>query len=181
MNFFPTRKASPWCFKHLGVSKERYSGGAQKSKFVWIKGLFPPVTSDTEACPAGVALKRIQKAYPYGNLASNLLGCVGQDKGGVSIIGLEGVELIFETYLRGVSGVIKTVESKSMTNVKTWDMDSVISANFDPSDHRRYHPEHRRRRSAIVKVYKPKSAFILVMNLQTGELLAIANRELRQQ
>jgi len=170
--------------KYLGVSKEKILQAAlKKSKFVWIKRAIPTeVTSEIQklALPGVYFKNEFKRVYPYGNLASNLLGCVGQDKGGdLDNKGLEGVELIFETYLRGVSGVIKKqFESKSMTNVKTWDMDSRyfggISIHLTIDDIIQSIAE--KEVEEIVKVYKPKSAFIIVMNPQTGELLAIANR-----
>jgi len=170
--------------KHLGIGHEKVIQAAQrKSKFIWLKRDVPPetVAELMRLSLPGVYFKNeFRRIYPYGDMAANLIGCVRQDPSGVlDNKGREGVEAIFDNYLRGVSGVIKKqFEAKALTSIKSWDLDSRyfggLSVHLTIDDIIQNIIE--KEIGDLYKEYSPKSAFILVMNPQTGEILGMANR-----
>ncbi len=170
--------------KRLGVNKEKVLQAAlRKSKFVWIKRAVSDETAEEiqKLNLPGVYFKNeFKRVYPYGGLASNLLGCVGQDGGGIlDNKGLEGIELVYNSYLKGITGVIKKqFESKAAAGAKNWDVDSRyfggVSIHLTIDDIIQSIIE--KELDYLYKFYKPKSAFIIVQNPLSGELLGIASR-----
>jgi stage V sporulation protein D (sporulation-specific penicillin-binding protein) len=170
--------------RRLGINKEKIlQASLRKSKFVWIKRAVSDESAEEiqKLNLPGVYFKNeFKRVYPYGNLASNLLGCVGQDGNGIlDNKGLEGVELVFNNYLKGVTGTIKKqFESKAMSGAKNWDVDSRyfggVSIHLTIDDIIQSIIENELDR--LYKDYKPKSTFIIVQNPLTGELLGIATR-----
>nr|HPG58996.1 penicillin-binding transpeptidase domain-containing protein [Candidatus Wallbacteria bacterium] len=170
--------------KRLGINKEKVlQSSLRKSKFVWIKRAVADETAEEiqKLNLPGVYFKNeFKRIYPYGGLASNLLGCVGQDGGGIlDNKGLEGIEAIYNNYLKGVTGVIKKqFDSKAIAGAKSWDIDSRyfggVSIHLTIDDIIQSIIE--KELDQIYKFYKPKSTFIIVQNPLTGELLGIATR-----
>lgn len=170
--------------KHLGIPHEKVIQAAQrKSKFVWIKRDVPQealAEIQRLSLPGVYFRNEFKRIYPYGDMAANVIGCVGQDPAGVlDNKGREGIEAIFDNYLRGVSGVVKKqFEARALTSIKSWDLDSRyfggISIHLTIDDIIQSILE--KEIADLYRQFTPKSAFIIVMNPQTGEILGMANR-----
>jgi stage V sporulation protein D (sporulation-specific penicillin-binding protein) len=170
--------------KRLGIPRDKIlQSSLRKSKFVWIKRAVPDETAEEiqKLGLPGVYFKsEFKRIYPYGGLASNLLGCVGPDGGGIlDNKGLEGIELVYNNYLKGVTGVIKRqFESRATAGSKNWDVDSRyfggVSIHLTIDDIIQSIIE--KELDQIYKFYKPKSTIIIVQNPLTGELLGMATR-----
>lgn len=171
--------------KSLGVSKEKILQAAlRKSKFVWIKRAISDAaaTEIQKLNLPGVYFKNeFKRVYPYGGLASNLIGCVGPDSTGIlDNKGLEGIEATYNAYLRGVTGVVKKQfdSNKTMIGGKNWDVESKyfggISVHLTIDDIIQSIIE--KELEELYKFYKPKSTFIIVQNPLTGEILGMATR-----
>ncbi|MDD3392604.1 MAG: stage V sporulation protein D [Bacilli bacterium] len=118
-------------------------------------------------------VKESKRTYPFGSSLSHTLGFVGIDNQGLS-----GLELMYDSYLTGSSGAIKYfsdakgnklelseiyVEPQDGINI-TLTINSEIQESLE-----------RELDNAIAK-YNPDSALGIVMNPNTGEILAISSR-----
>lgn len=118
-------------------------------------------------------IKESKRAYPNGYLASHLLGFAGLDN-----IGLEGIELLYDSYLKGKAGFalfLRDARGKKLDLVEKmyppldgYDLVLTIDEVIQ------YIAE--RELDKVFKVFKAKHAMIIVMNPNTGEILALANR-----
>lgn len=113
--------------------------------------------------------------YPEGKLAANLLGVVGDDHKG-----LEGLELYYDEELRGRDGSLTAeVDSRRTDTIGTapWvrtdpapgsdvvlTIDAVIQQHVENV------------LDKAMQTYAPKRALAMVMDVQTGELLAMGQR-----
>ncbi len=118
-------------------------------------------------------LKESQRYYPYEEALSHVLGYVGIDNQGLS-----GLELYYDEYLTGENGSIKyfsdgkgnklelaeVYESpvSGITIQTTLDLDLQLAVENELD--------------IIMDKYNPKSAMIMAMNPNTGEVLAIGSR-----
>lgn len=118
-------------------------------------------------------VKESKRSYPYGNLLSHVIGYVGIDNQGLS-----GIELLYDEYLTGTDGAIKYysdgkghklelseyyVEAVSGNDVYlTIDLDLQLALEREMSN-------------AVTK-YSPEQAIGIVMDPNSGEILALANR-----
>jgi len=164
--------------RDLGLSDavldEKFS---REGYFVWIRRKVALATAERierEAAEAGVRglilIDEWQRAYPQGELAANILGFAGLDDQG-----LEGLELGFEEILQG--------EPKESRLIRSGDGAVVAQRVITPG-----HPgadlvltvDGRIQRIAEEKItegakrFKAKNGFIIVMDPNTGEILALA-------
>lgn len=114
-----------------------------------------------------------RRTYPYGNLASKILGFTGSDNQGIL-----GIEVIYDEYLFGTNGRILTttdargieVENAPEERVEPIDgYDLYLSLDYNIQEFCM---------QAAEKVYLQKEAdgvSIIVMNPQNGELLAMVD------
>ncbi len=149
----------------------------QDKAFVWIKRELDKDLSDAvEALNIdGVELlKEYKRFYPKGNLASHIIGFAGLDD-----TGLEGVELEYNSYLKGSPGWRWTVRDAKRRSLLSGDVKSIPpSEGLDiilTIDETIQHIAERELEKAFKK-YRAKSASIIVMDPHTGEILALANR-----
>lgn len=114
-----------------------------------------------------------KRFYPYGTLASKVLGFTGADNQG--IIGLESV---YDSYLRGKNGQILTV-----TDASGIELDSFSEKRIEPeagddlmvtidANIQLYATQLA---EAALLQKEAKSVSILVMQVETGEILAMVN------
>ncbi|MBR3810974.1 MAG: peptidoglycan glycosyltransferase [Agathobacter sp.] len=114
-----------------------------------------------------------KRVYPYGNLASRVLGFTGADNQG--IIGLESK---YESYLKGEDGSILT-----FTDARGREVEDLIESRLEPVSGDTLHISMDYNiqsycMQAAQKAYLQKEAdnvSILVMNPQNGELLSMVN------
>lgn len=144
----------------------------------------------------GIDIEKIPiRNYIYGNLASHTLGYIGRisedeykNKEGYDIsdyIGKNGVEYVFEKYLKGQDGIKQkdmsiegtltgeyvTKEAESGANVKL-----TIDANLQSETEKALKETIEKiRNGEYGKAYDAKSGAAVVLNVKTGELLAICS------
>lgn len=115
-----------------------------------------------------------KRFYPNGELASHVLGFAGVDSQG-----LDGIEMTYDYYLRGVPGRI-AVER----DAKNRELPNGVQKFYPPEDgdslyltidkYVQYIAE-RELDAALTKI-KADGGTVIVMNPETGEILALANR-----
>ena len=118
-------------------------------------------------------LKEAKRDYPYNTLMSHTIGFVGIDNQGLS-----GLELIYNDYLTGSDGAIKyfsDAKGNSLYRTELYEsptsgVNMTLTVNF-------YIQEALERElDNAVSKYNPDQALGLVMNPNTGEILAIASK-----
>lgn len=114
-----------------------------------------------------------KRCYPYGNLASRVLGFTGGDNQGII-----GLEVSYDSVLTGVNGQIRT-----LTDARGLELDGKSerriepSAGYDLQISLDYNVQ-KYVQQAAEKVWEEKQAdsvSIILMNPQNGELYAMAN------
>jgi len=118
-------------------------------------------------------LKENRRSYPHGRMASQVIGFAGLDNQG-----LDGLELKFDSYLKGTPGwtfVLRDAHQRDLTIADTLQppidgyslvltIDEVIQ----------YIAE--REVDKIFQKYRAKGAVAVVLDVKTGEILALVNR-----
>ncbi|MBA3247046.1 MAG: transpeptidase family protein [Pyrinomonadaceae bacterium] len=146
---------------------------AKRKKFVWVaRKVEPEVAARVKSLPlAGVHVRKEPKRYyPNGALAAHLLGFVGTDDAG-----LAGVEQFQDVALNGEAGKVwtggdgrrRTYESREIAARPGQSVTLTIDQNIQ------HHTELML--AAAVAKARAKSGTAVVLNPQTGEILALAN------
>lgn len=118
-------------------------------------------------------IKENKRCYPNGYLASHIIGFAGVDN-----IGLEGIELLFDRYLRGEPGWALILRDARQQKL---DLSEKIVYPRDGYDLVLTIDEviqyiAEREIDKAFKAYHAKGASIIVMNPYTGAILALVNR-----
>ncbi|MDO4962670.1 MAG: penicillin-binding transpeptidase domain-containing protein [bacterium] len=123
---------------------------------------------------SGVYLvKEAKRNYPFNTLLSHTLGFVGIDNQGLS-----GLELIYDDYLTGSNGAIKYFSdakgnSLSMSQIYEQPQSGV---NMTLTINLKIQQALERELDNAVSKYNPDQALGIVMDPNTGEVLAISSR-----
>lgn len=116
-----------------------------------------------------------KRYYPYGNFASQVIGFVGSDNKG-----LEGIEMVYDEQLKGVPGRIvsanKTAGLEIPDNYESYyeaqDGRSIVLTIDETIQHfTEKHLENARLENEL-----EEGAAAIVMNVKTGEILAMATK-----
>jgi len=144
--------------------------------FIWIaRKISNEQVSQIKAldCKGLGFIKESKRCYPNGYLASQLMGFVGMDN-----VGLEGVELLYDSDLKGQSGwavFLRDARQKkidlSQGLVLPKDGYSLVLTIDEVIQ---YIAE--RELDNIYKTYHAKQGTIIVIDPHTGEILALANK-----
>src|SRR5574344_378721 len=118
-------------------------------------------------------MKESKRYYPYDKLLSNSLGFVGVDNQGLS-----GLELMYDNYLEGSYGAIKYFSDAKGNRLKLNEiyeepqagMNITLTINFKIQE------ALERELDNAMKKYNADDALGIVMDPNTGELLAISSR-----
>jgi len=118
-------------------------------------------------------IKESRRSYPNATLASHLLGFAGLDN-----VGLEGLELTYDKYLRGTPGwtyCLRDARQRplTVTDVLQPPLDGY-SLVLTIDEVIQFIAE--RELDKVYEKYKAKGAMIVVMDVATGEVLASASR-----
>jgi cell division protein FtsI/penicillin-binding protein 2 len=120
----------------------------------------------------GISLvPEVRRVYPRDTLAAQVIGMVGWgDKG------LSGLEYLYNKALRGVSGVRKTVDDAlgqpiSIEDLRATRPGKTIRLTIDSA----LQTEVEGVLQGVAAQYHPKGATAIVMNPNTGQILALAN------
>ncbi len=117
-------------------------------------------------------MKESKRYYPYGEVLSHVLGYVGIDNQGLS-----GLELKYDEYLTGKNGSIKYVsdgKGNRLTNSEVYEqpqngMDIYLTIDIDIQL-----ALEKELENATAK-YNPEESLAMVMNPNTGEILAMGS------
>jgi len=162
----------------LGIDEKYVLDKLSKDKyFVWIDRKVPDEKAKKlkELNLKGIGFeKEAQRTYPNGKLASNIIGFVDIDNKG-----LEGLEGMYDPYIRGQSGyrfiqrdakrrILPNFESRYIPpidgNHVVLTIDEVVQYIVE------------KQIDNICDKYNAKGAMIIVMDPYTGDILALANR-----
>ncbi len=161
----------------IGLDKKVVLEKMSKRKyFIWLKRKLPmnTVKAIKKLKIKGIGfIDETKRYYPNGDLAAHVIGFAGIDGEG-----LEGIELFYDKYLRGEKGLAQILRDARQR-------DLMIERSYIPArdgmslvltidETIQYLAEQ-----ALDKAYRKNNALsgsIIVMNVKTGEILALANR-----
>lgn len=145
-------------------------------EFMYVKRRIQPsmATKVKELAIEGVYLQReYQRFYPTGEVSAHVLGFTNVDDKGQ-----EGLELAYNEFLTGKPGKKKIIRDRLGRAVN--DVERIRSAEAGKDlvvsiDRRLQYLAYRSLKSAIKK-HKAKSASVVVLDVKTGEVLAMVNQ-----
>lgn len=161
----------------LGLRKEFLAERlGRKKQFVWLARKLPwEAAEQVKALELDgfYFMKESRRSYPNATLASQLIGFAGLDN-----IGLDGLEMHYDKYLRGTPGwtmVLRDAKRRdlALSDVLQPPVDGY-SLVLTIDQFTQYIAE--REIDRIVEKYRPKGAVVIVMDVKTGEILGLANR-----
>jgi len=150
----------------------------KRKLFAWVKRKIPIELAkkiEEQKIPGVSLLKEKKRVYPKGRLASQVIGFCGLDNEGLS-----GIEQSYDKYLKGVEGSIVT-ESDPMgyelLSVKEKDVEEaspgmILTLTIDETV--QYIAE--RELEAAIKKFSAVSGNMIVMDIKSGEILALAGK-----
>ena len=114
-----------------------------------------------------------RRYYPYGNLASKVLGFTGADNQGII-----GLEVVYEEYLKGENGLILTT-----TDARGIELEGIAEERVEPVDGNTlqisidYNVQMYAQQMAekVMEEKQAEKVGIILMNPQNGEILAMVN------
>ncbi len=116
-----------------------------------------------------------KRYYPYSNLASHVIGFVGMDNQG-----LDGIEMVFDNYLKGVPGRVISAQNAVGTDMP-YQYEKYVDAENGVNvvltiDRVIQHFAEKGLEEAIDKYQVENGAACIIMNAKTGEILAMATK-----
>ena len=163
--------------RELGLSEEYVRARVEKySSIERIKSNVDKETGDRirDYDMAGVKVDEDYKRYyPYGSLASKVLGFTGSDNQGII-----GLEVIYDEYLEGEAGTILTV-----TDAKGIEVEAAGESRIEPVNGNDLHISMDMNIQSYatqlayqaMETKQADSVSIIVMNPKNGEILAMVN------
>lgn len=149
----------------------------RRTRFEWLARKLQP---DTEKAVRRLDLKGVgfikepHRVYPNEIEASHIIGFVGLDDNG-----LEGVELLFDKFLKGTVGWRYTIRDAKNREVPGYEYREIPPADGDDvvlAIDSIVQAFSERELDRVYKRYNAKGASIIVMDPYTGDILALANR-----
>lgn len=118
-------------------------------------------------------LKESKRYYPYDNVLSHVLGYVGIDNQGLS-----GIELEYDNYLKGSDGKIKYYSDGKGLRLNLSEVydEPVAGNNIALTIDINIQNAAERELDNVMTKYNPENALVLVMDPNTGEIIAMASR-----
>ncbi|HHL45906.1 MAG TPA: penicillin-binding protein 2 [Gammaproteobacteria bacterium] len=150
--------------------------GREKREFVYIKRrIAPALAAQVMALEvAGVSLQReYRRYYPAGEVTGHLLGFTNVDD-----IGLEGIELAYNKWLRGLPGSKRVIKDRlghiveDVERIRRPQPGRDLRLTID----RRIQYLAYRELLAAVKRHKARSGSVVVLDARTSEVLAMVNQ-----
>lgn len=123
---------------------------------------------------AGVYLvKESKRYYPYGETLAHVLGYVGIDNQG-----LGGIELIYDSYLQGENGAIKYFSDAkgNKINLSEIYLEPASGMNVTLTIDINIQLSLERELNNVESTLKPDNSLAVVIDPNTGEILAMASR-----
>jgi len=148
----------------------------KKREFVYLKRHIRPDLAEQIAALniAGVYLQReYRRYYPAGEVAAHVLGFTNIDD-----VGQEGLELAYNDWLRGESGRKMVIKDRLGRTIKHVESIQAAQPGKDLTlsiDRRLQYLTYRELKRAVLQ-YKAKSGSAVILDTQTGEVLAMVNQ-----
>jgi len=128
---------------------------------------------NSQKLPGVYLVSESKRNYPYDKYLSHTLGFVGIDNQGLS-----GLELIYDKYLTGSYGAIKYFSDAKGSKLNLSQiyeqpqdgMNITLTINFKIQE------ALERELDNVMNMYSPEGAWAIVMNPNTGEILAMSSR-----
>lgn len=143
--------------------------------FVYLRRQVPPEVADRIAelrIPGLFQSREFRRYYPVGEVMAHVLGFTGADD-----TGQEGIELAFQGELAGKAGTRRVIRDRRGQIVE--DMESVKPAqdghDLTLSIDAKIQSQAFTQLSAALEQHRAKAAAVLVLDVTTGEVLAMAN------
>ena len=143
--------------------------------FVYLKRQVPPEVADRIAelrIPGLFQNREYRRYYPGGEVMAHVLGFTGADD-----TGQEGIELAFQEELAGKAGARRVIRDRRGQIVE--DMESIKPAqdghDLMLSMDARIQSQAFTQLSAAMEIHHAKAAAVLVLDVTTGEVLAMVN------
>ncbi len=155
--------------------ERRLTQRAQK-EFVWLKRrLHPDLASEIETLqlPGVFLQKEYRRFYPAGEVAAHVIGFTNIDD-----IGQEGLELAYNDWLRGKPGVKRVIRDRLGRTVEHAELirESVPGQDIELTIDRRLQYLAYRELKRIVLKHGARSGSVVVLDIESGEVLAMVNR-----
>ena len=146
-----------------------------RGEFVFLKRQVPPETAARVAelrIPGLSESREYRRYYPLGDVMAHVLGFTGADD-----VGQEGVELAFQDQLAGKPGSRRVIKDRLGQIVE--DVESIRAAQNGRDlalalDSRIQNVAFAQLKSAVLR-HRARAGAIVVMDVNTGEILALAN------
>lgn len=163
----------------LGLSSSHLENtlkGRLEREFVYIKRHISPMLAHqvNELKLPGVYLQReYRRYYPAGEVTAHLLGFTNVDD-----VGQEGLELAFNTLLKGTPQIQQIIQGKSgqvlatVGNAQEPQPGSNLRLTID---HRLQYLAYRELKSAVL-TYQAQGGSAIILDIHTGEILAMVNQ-----
>lgn len=148
---------------------------AKGREFVYLKRQLPPdqAAAATQLGIPGLYLRReYRRYYPAADVTAHLLGFTNVDDAGQ-----EGMELTYQDWLAGIPGSRRVIKDRRGNVVE--DVESIQSPKRGRElvlsiDMKIQYLAYRELQNAVI-AHKAKAAAIIVLDAETGEILALAN------
>lgn len=155
--------------------ERRLTQRAQK-EFVWLKRrLHPDLAAQIDALklPGVFLQKEYRRFYPAGEVAAHVIGFTNIDD-----IGQEGLELAYNDWLQGKPGVKRVIRDRLGRTVEHAELirDSVPGQDIELTiDRRLQYLAYRELKRTVLK-HGARSGSVVVLDIDTGEVLAMVNQ-----
>jgi cell division protein FtsI (penicillin-binding protein 3) len=155
---------------------ERRISSSQDKTFLWLARQLSPADGEVvrKLNVPGVRLIREQKRfYPAGEVVGHVVGFTNVDE-----VGQEGAELLFESTLAGEPGLKSVYQDRAGRHVE--DIDNIRAARpgkeLALSLDMRIQNLANRELKAAMKAHNARAGSIVMIDVLTGEILAMANQ-----
>lgn len=115
-----------------------------------------------------------RRIYPYENLAAHVLGFVGSDNQGII-----GLEVQYDTYLKGTNGMIYTptnAKGIEIINMAETRLEPITGLNLDTSLDLNIQQYAEQALEKVLVSKGTNKGAIIIMNPQNGEIYAMTNK-----
>lgn len=155
---------------------ERKLTQRSKREFVWLKRrLHPGLAAQIRdlAIPGVFLQKEYRRFYPAGEVAAHLIGFTNIDD-----VGQEGLELAYNDWLQGKPGSKRVIKDRKGRTVEEVELVRESEPGQDlmlTIDRRLQYLAYRELKRTVLK-HGARSGSVVLMDVKTGEVLAMANQ-----
>lgn len=165
----------------LGLSFARIKkafDASTKKQFVYLKRrVKPSLAAQVKALglPGVAVVKEFKRFYPAGEVTAHLLGFTNIDDQGQ-----EGLELMHNASLEGVAGSKRVIRDGERRVIEDHDIESIKESEAGQDlilsiDERLQYLAYRELKAGFIK-HKAKAAALVILEAETGNILAIVNQ-----